>query len=142
MVPARGRAKCLVGWLTAPAYSGVGGCWNCVGIAKGKRKRPSGSKPSGGQANQVSVKDRSRKPRYHSRYILAEQQPPQPAPPQPRPPERQAEPTGEISDEFWDDAVTAFRMGNLTAWPRRLLGEPPGHPDCRVPLHVRRRSGF
>jgi hypothetical protein len=69
----------------------------------------------------------------------------QPASPQPRP-QRQAAPAepeiDEISDEFWDDAVAAFRMGNLSSWPRRPLGEPLGHPNCKVPVRILRKDGL
>ncbi len=72
---------------------------------------------------------------------------PQPAPPQPRLPERRVErqaepkPREELSPEAIDELIAGWRAGNL-AWPRRLLGEEPGHPDCRLSPSVLRRNGL
>lgn len=71
-----------------------------------------------------------------------EPQPRQPPPP-PRPAEKpwfagereQPQPQHELSeaavDEFVDEFVQGWRCGNID-WPRKLLGDPPGHPDCRL----------
>jgi hypothetical protein len=56
---------------------------------------------------------------------------------------RQAEPKPreELSPEAIDELIAGWRAGNL-AWPRRLLGEEPGHPDCRPSPSVLRRNGL
>ena len=66
---------------------------------------------------------------------------PQPAPPQPRP-QRQAVPAEpEMTEEAVDELIAGWRVGNL-AWPKRLLGAEPGHPDCRLSPSVLRRNGL
>jgi hypothetical protein len=76
---------------------------------------------------------------------------PQPAPPQHQPAQRQPERpwfAGErqaapepLSDAAVDELVAGWKAGNL-AWPRKLLGEEPGHPDCRVSRAALRRNGL
>jgi translation initiation factor IF-3 len=72
--------------------------------------------------------------------------PPRPASPPPRPVERpwftgeaQPQPREELSDAAVDELIAGWRAGNL-AWPRRLLGEQPGHPDCRLSRETLRRN--
>jgi len=70
--------------------------------------------------------------------------PPQPTPPQPRPPERrverQAQPAS-LSEDAVDELIAGWQAGNL-AWPRKLLGEEPGHPGCRLSREALRRNGL
>jgi hypothetical protein len=50
-------------------------------------------------------------------------------------------PKVELSQDAIDEFVQGWRAGNL-AWPRRLLGEPPGHPDCKLSREDLRRNGL
>jgi hypothetical protein len=71
---------------------------------------------------------------------------PQPAP-QPRPPERRMErqaepkPRENLSEDAVDELIAGWQAGNL-AWPRKLLGEEPGHPGCRLSREALRRNGL
>lgn len=68
-----------------------------------------------------------RPPRPAERPWFASAQPPQPRP--------------ELTDEAVDELIQGWCAGNL-AWPRRLLGEEPGHPDCSLSRETLRRNGL
>jgi hypothetical protein len=67
--------------------------------------------------------------------------PPAPATLQPRPqPRPQVQTNREpLSEAAIDELLAGYAVGNLP-WPRRLLGEEPGHPNCRISHAVLKRN--
>jgi hypothetical protein len=99
-------------------------------------------------ADRQSILSRFRRAPAPSVQPLQQPQSPRPATPQPRPTERpwfagerQAQQPQELGPDAIDELVQGWRAGNL-AWPRRLLGEPPGHPGCRLSREDLRRNGL
>jgi hypothetical protein len=67
------------------------------------------------------------------------QPPPRRSPPRPSDPQPQQRQN--LNDDAIDELVQGWRAGNI-AWARQLLGEEPGHPDCRLSRAVLRRNGL